>query len=192
MVDDAGLESMPVDVAELRVRFDGQRAQLKAFEDRVFDQQYAMLTAPEAKQRSEEQLLAESARKNRISAEYAQEIYAAHADEMEKRLAAVEQARLQKEAEEKAALEARCGPLPTGLWKTVNDYLKMEFRTTRITLGECLSPRLDPKLCWTAQCDFVETVLTSQLEPDKVFKHRWTFVLKNQQIIGVSQRLVKR
>jgi hypothetical protein len=137
-------------------------------------------------------LLAETARKHRISEDYAREIFTSHAEEMERRIAAIEKARLEQLAKERAELEARCGPLPTGLWKTVNDYLRVEFRNTRISLGDCLTPRLDPRVCWTAQCVFKETIPTDESQPDRVLQHKWTFVLRSGQIVGISERLVKR
>ncbi|HEX2679464.1 MAG TPA: hypothetical protein VHM19_22590 [Polyangiales bacterium] len=192
MVDDAGLESMPVEVAELRVRFDGQRAQLKAFEDQVFDQQYALVTAPENKERPDTELMADVARRVHIAKEYSELIFAAHADEMEKRLAEAERARQEREKQERAALEARCGQLPANAWNVVHDYLKTMFRTSRVTLGECLTPRIDAEHCWTVTCDFKETILTAATEEDKAFNHRWTFLLRNGQVAGAMDRLIAR
>ncbi len=192
MVDDAGLESMPVDVAELRVRFDGLRAELKKFEDGVFELAYPILTAPENKERPEDVLMKEVARRAHISEEYAEAIFTAHADEMEKRLAAAEQAHLEQERATKAALEARCGALPASAWKTVHDYLHVTFKTSRISLGECLTPRIDAAHCWTVTCEFTETIPTSESEPDRIYKHKWTFVLRNGAIVGAIDRLMMR
>lgn len=192
MVDDVGLESIPVEVTELRVRFDKQREELSAFEARVFDGAYALFVAEENKTRGEEELLAEVARNERISPDYAATIFAAYAEEMEKRLALAAEQRMAAERAAKAQLEARCGPLPTGAWTTVNDYLRGIFPTTRVVLGECMTPRLDNERCWMVTCDFRETIVTPDSQPDIVNKRRWTFLLRANQIAGVTQRLISR
>ncbi len=185
---DAQADVLPSDVEELRARFEDERSALKAFEDRAFDHAYKLLTAPQNRARKEDELMAEAAVALHISREYMETIYTAHADELEKRMNAVEQARLAKERAAKAALEQRCGPLPENTWKTVASYLKALYPQFRVHVNECLTPRLTEARCWTVNCAFTITIPTGEHEPDQVSNHKWTFLWHEDRIVAHLER----
>lgn len=190
VVIDAQADVLPTDVEQLRARFEEERSLLRAFEDRAFDQAYKVLTAATNKKREEAALLSEVAANLHISREYMETIYTAHADELEKRMNQVEQDRLAKQRAAKAALEQRCGPLPTATWKTVETYLKGLYPRYRIKLDECLTPRLTEARCWVVTCAFKIVVPTSESEPDQVSSYKWSFLWQKERVAGhVEQSL---
>jgi hypothetical protein len=183
-IDESAGDALPVEVAKLRARFETQRDDVARFEERVFEMAFPVLTAPENQGETEEALLASVAKRVRASTEYVTSIYTAHAEEIEKRLEAARQAKLDVERKAREALEQRCGPLPTGVWKNVDAYLKSIVKDAKVTTGECLTPRLDAERCWTINCDFKITVVSKDLTPDKVVSYTRTMLLDHGRVTG--------
>jgi hypothetical protein len=194
VVTGTNAEALPPEVTDQRRRFEAQSKALATFEDKAFDQAFVVLTAAKNKERSEDELLREVADKLRISAEYMDAIYAGHADELEKRMRAIDDEKSARERAAQAALEARCGQLPTGAWKAVETYLKTLAASARVKtkLGECMTPRLSQERCWTVVCDFKEIAPQGNDQLDKVTPHKWTFVLQNGKVVGDLADDIKR
>ncbi len=186
--EDALVDAVPVEVEEVRARFEDMRSELRAFEDRAFDQAFKMLAAKENKDRSEAELMGGVASRMHISRQYMEAIYTMHADEIEKRMDQAEKARLAHVRAAKAALEQRCGPLPTDTWKNVESYLRASFRRSKVVLSECLTPRLSDADCWSVTCDFKDILPTGETEPDIVTAHKWTFLLRNERIVRHTEQ----
>jgi hypothetical protein len=207
-------EPLPAEVEGLRARFETLRRQQQAFEDRVFDAAYAATHEPataaksgksnaapgaadqaavapsaSATTNSDERLQA-VATKLKISAEYLDQIIAAHAEQYEARIAKEEEARRAKADAERNGLLQRCGPLPTHAFNEVKAYLSAMAHAARVKtrLNECLTPRLTEKLCWSVVCAFDELVpgeLTDTSRP-----RRWTFTLKNGRVTDHVERVL--
>jgi hypothetical protein len=190
----ATAEALPPEVADQRKRFEAQAKALSIFEDKAFDQVFAVLIAPKNKERSESDLLAEVAKRNGISSEYMDAIYAEHADELEARLRKIDDEKHARARAEQQALEARCGALPTGAWREVATYLEKLGKSARVKtkLGECMTPRLSEARCWTVVCDFQEIASRGNDELDKVTPHKWTFLLQNGKVVGDLADDIKR
>jgi hypothetical protein len=188
-------DPLPAEVTGLRARFEGLRRELQAFEDRTFDAAFAATresapvpgkVAPEASNAASaterDARLAALARKFHISPEYMDSIIAAHAEQLEARLATEEAARHAKVQAAQASLLQRCGALPTHAFNEVKAYLGAMSRAARVKtrLNECLTPRLSEKQCWSVVCAFDELVpgeLTDTSRP-----RRWTFFLRNAKV----------
>lgn len=190
-IEEGEAEALPVAVAKLRARFESQRDELKAFEERTFEQAFPLLTAAENQGRTEESLLAEVAKRAHVSTEYVSSIYTAHAEQIEKRLEEAKQARLDADRKAREALEQRCGSMPTGTWKSVDTYLKGIVKDARVSTGECLTPRVDGEHCWTINCDFKLTVPSKDLRPDKVVSYTRTFLLDKGRVSGHLMRALQ-
>ncbi|HKP56947.1 MAG TPA: hypothetical protein VJV78_09515 [Polyangiales bacterium] len=197
-------EPLPAEVAGLRARFEEQRRQVQAFEERAFESAFQATRAnpPPANQGllsaargdllaategggdapAGDTRLADVARKLRISPEYLDAIYAAHAEQLEKRLAEAEAARRAKEQAAQASLLRRCGELPRNAFNEVKGYLSAMGHSVRVRvrLNECMTPRLSEKLCWSVVCNFDELVPGELTDTSR--QHKWTFVLKNGRV----------
>lgn len=177
---------LPAEVSEVRGRFESLRDTLHAFEDRIFERTFAVVTAESNRRASEESLLARVARQFRVSPEYVQGIYTSRGDEIQRRLEAQAQAHLEKVRAEQATLEQRCGPLPTQAWGAVNHYMQERYAEPHIEieLGECLTPRLTPRDCWQMHCNFARKVEVAVERPKVVSKHEASFRIVQNQVVG--------
>lgn len=185
VVSGGGGDALPAELASLRARFEDQRRQLQAFEDRAFDSVFAALQGD-----GDEAKLVELARKLRISPSYLDAIIAAHAEQLETRLREAEAAQRQERDAAQHAIERKCGELPTKAFREVNAYLGAMSRSVRAKteLRECLTPRLNDKTCWAVVCSFDE-VVSGELT-DKRRPHRWTFFLRAGRVTEHSERVV--
>jgi hypothetical protein len=176
---------VPASVGEMRARFEVLRDKLEAFEGRVFDQTFTMVTAESNRRVPEESLLQRLARQFRVTPGYVQEIYTGRADEIERRLAAKSQAHIDKIKAQQQAREQRCGPHPTQAWGTVNRYVRETYAEPRveIELGECMTPRLTEHDCWELRCDYRRKVEVAVERPKVVTKHEATFYLMQNRVV---------
>ena len=170
-------------VLEARARFDELREGLAKFENKVFEAAFKRLNDPDNAKVSEAKLMDRVARRHRISARYLTQIYTARADEIQQRLEALAQARLQAQQAELAAREKHCGPLPTGADRTVAASLSELQVEGDLKLGECFTPRLTDRDCWMLQCDFTRSRLVAIELPRKVTKHRGKFFLRHGKVV---------
>jgi hypothetical protein len=168
----------------VRARYDALHEQLETFERRIFDQTFALVTADANRLVPEERLLERIAHQFRVPAAYVQEIYTDNADEIQKRLDARTQARLDAIKAEQEARERRCGPLPTRAWDTVNRYVRDRLGESRveIVLGECMTPRLSERDCWELRCDYQRKVEVAVERPKVVTQHSAAFFIRNDQV----------
>ena len=210
VISGGGTNELPSEVEGLRARFEDLRRQLAAFEDRVFDAAFQATresppppsvlraargdllaaTSKEPEPQAKDVRLAEVARKLRISPEYLDAIYAAHAEQLEARLAKAEAARREKEQAAQQALLKHCGELPRNAFKEVKGYLAAMGNSVRVKtrLNECLTPRLSEKTCWSVVCSFEEIVSGELTDTSK--PHRWTFLLKNGRVSDHVEKVV--
>ncbi|MFI5307421.1 MAG: hypothetical protein ACHQ53_08725 [Polyangiales bacterium] len=177
-------EGVPAQVSAVRARFDALHDKVEAFENKVFEQTFAVVTAESNRRTPEESLLRRIAQQNQISIDYVRDVYTARADEIQRRIDARTQARLENVKREQEALEKRCGPLPKGAWRTVEHYAQQVYAEphVEIVLGECLTPRLTERDCWEMRCDYQRKVEVSVERPKVVTQHSVTFFLTNDQV----------
>jgi hypothetical protein len=177
-------EAVPKQVNAVRVRFDALHDKVEAFENKIFEQTFAVVTAESNQKVPEESLLRRIAQQNGISTDYVRDVYTNRADEIQRRLDARAQARLDSVKREQEALEKRCGALPKAAWKTAERYAQETYAEphVEIVLGECMTPRLTEHECWEMRCDYERKVEVSVERPKVVTKHSVTFFLTNDRI----------
>jgi hypothetical protein len=178
-------EELPKEVAAVRARFEALRDELDVFEKRVFEQTFASLTAESNKRVPEDSLLQRIAKQFAITPAYVDDIYTAHADEMQRRLDERERARNEKLKAEQEAREKRCGPLPTNAWSVVNTFVRENYAEphVEIVLGECMTPRLTERDCWEIRCSFTRKEEVAVERPKIVTEHEATFYFMNDRIV---------
>jgi hypothetical protein len=178
-------EATPVQVSEVRARFEALRDKLEAFEERVFDQTFVAVTAESNRRVPEDSLLLRIAKQSGISAAYVRDIYTDRADEIQHRLDARAQAHKDKLKLEQDARERRCGPLPNDAWQTVDRYVRVVYAEphVEIVLGECMTPRLTERDCWEMRCDYQRKIEVAVERPRIVTKHAATFYLTHERIV---------
>lgn len=181
----AGAEALPADVVGLRARFEQEQGELRAFRERAFEAAYKALSSKRAAAITDEQTLAAVAKRLGISPQLLDQIYAEHAEELEKRVLRAEEAKEREKQAKEAAVLARCGQLPKSAWREVSAYMSAlaERRGVRVRMGECLTPRLSEKTCWSVVCDFEEIMSSRDELSDQVSKHTWTFTLKSDRVV---------
>ena len=198
VVSGAEGEPLPVEVAGLRARFEEQRRQLQTFEDRAFEAAFeathgsAGATRPAADGgKSQDARLTEVANKLKITPAYMEVIFAAHAEQLEARLAAAEAARRAQQQATESALLKRCGPLPTRAFSEIKAFLSAMGHAAHVQtrLNECLTPRLSDKHCWAVVCRFDELV-PGQLT-DTVRPQRWTFLMRDGRVTEHVERVIE-
>lgn len=177
-------ESLPAEVTEVRARFELLRDKLDAFEARVFERTFNVVSAENNRRVPEERLLLQLATQFGVSKEYVEAIYTDRADEIERRLKARAQSHLDALRSEQEARERRCGPLPVEGWDAVKRYVKRELAepNVEITLGECMTPRLTQQDCWVMHCDYAHKREVSVERPPIVTKHQADFFFVNGRI----------
>ena len=166
------------------VRYEIDPDKLEAFETKVFEETYKLLTAPQNRRVPEEKLMARVARRHRISETWVLEIYTAHADEIQQRAEAKAQAHLEQVQKKQQALEQRCGPLPKNGWAEVESYLGGRYPDAEVVLTECMTPRLEERHCWIMQCKYKLKVEVSIERPKVVTRHESSFFLKNEKVVS--------
>ena len=173
------------EVSVLRGRFEGLRDEMDAFEQRVFEQTFKLVTADSSRKVAEERLLQKVGKKFGVSVAYVQEIYTARADEIQRRLDQSAQARADQLKAAQEARERRCGALPKEAWRTVERYAQQVFAEphTEIVLGECLTPRLTERDCWEMRCEFKRKVEVAIERPRVVTSHEASFYLANDRVV---------
>jgi hypothetical protein len=182
-LDEVEAGVVPAAVEEVRARLDVQRDKLAKFEDDLFDRTFKKLTESSNKRVPEERLLEQVARRARVSIDYVKELYLSRTEEMQRRLDAQAQARLDELRAEQQAREERCGPLPTGAWGAVRRYVEAINAGVEVELGECLTPRLAEADCWEVRCDYTRRVEISVTRPEVVTKHRSMFYLVRGKVV---------
>jgi hypothetical protein len=181
----AGLEgALPEDVGALQAQFEAQRDKLTAFENKVFEETYALLMAPKNKRVPEERLMKRVARRHRISETWVLEIYTANAEEIQARAQAKAQAHLAEVQKQQQALEQRCGPLPKNGWGEVERYLSERHPDADVVIDSCMTPRLDERHCWVMHCKFKLKIEVAIEKPKQVKRYEASFFLKNETVTG--------
>jgi hypothetical protein len=178
------IEGTPSDVALVRDRLDKLRAEMDAFEQRVFEQTFKIVSADSNKKVAEESLLVRIGKQFAIAPAYVERIYTSRADEIQRRLDQRAQARLEQLKVEQEAREKRCGPLPKDAWHTVDRYVHQVYAEphTEIVLGECMTPRLTERDCWEMRCEYERKVEVAIERPKVVTHHEATFYLINDRV----------
>lgn len=178
--------ALPADVGKVRARYEVLHDKLAAFELEVFDATFNDVTAASNKTVAEEQIINRIAKRFRIKPAYVQDIYTDRAEEIQRRLEARTQARMDKLKAEQQAREQRCGELPTHAYEAVQSYVKQTLSAPRveIVLGECLTPRLTETACWEMQCDYTRKEEVAIERPKVVTKHQITVHLVNGRVTG--------
>jgi hypothetical protein len=191
MAGDSEGDPLPVEVSDLRARFEIERRELRDFGDHAFDVAYSALNKRSDPSAPDDGSLAETAHKLGISREYMESIYAEHADQLEVRLAAEEEARNAAQRKAASAVISRCGELPTTAFREVRSYLEGIARGGRsqVRVQECFTPRLHEKTCWRVVCRFDE--LVPGPIGDKVTSHTWTFTLHKGRVVDHIERAVE-
>lgn len=195
LADPAASGSVPQVVIDIRERFSEQRTALSAFEDEVFDQLFERLHSDEASGKANgDEVMARIAKKRKMPVEYVEEIYADHAEALQKRLKQQAQARLDAKKEYESNLRERCGDLEGGGWKAIETFLKakLENEHVAVKLGECMSPLLTEN-CWEVGCDYAKRVTIDALHPSKTREFQARFHIRNNAVLGyVPKRGGKR
>ena len=130
-------------------------------------------------------MLASVAKRLGISTQLLEQIYAEHAEVLEQRVLRAALAKEQEKQAKQAAVLARCGALPKSAWREVRDYMNAlaERRGVRVRMGECLTPRLSDKTCWSVVCDFEEVASSRESFEDRVTKHTWSFRMQGDRVL---------
>jgi len=183
-------EPLPPEVIGLRARFETERHELELFQDRAFEAAYGAFSKPRAAGETDEMVLGKVATKLGISRAFIEAIYAEHADQLEAREERVRSARHDAEQQRQAAILKRCGALPTTAWHDVHDYLNAlaEQHRVQLRLHECLTPRLDPRSCWSVVCDFDELQAQPDVAPARRTPRKWTFTFRAGRIVAYTER----
>ena len=178
-------EALPDDVADVRARFEELRDDMDAFEKRVFERTFSTITAESNRSVPEERLLQRIAKQFAISPHYVDEIYTAHADEVQHRIDERERLRAQQLKAEQDARERRCGPLPQNAWSVIDAYVQQTFAEPHVelALGECMTPRLTERDCWQIRCGFQRKEEVAVERPEVVTRHEATFYLMNDRVV---------
>lgn len=191
VVRGGGDDVLPAELSSMRARFEAQSKQQGEFEQRAFDVLYAeSRRATDGPGVGDDARRAAVAEKLRISPDYLDSIYAAHADQLEARLAAVEAERRDAREAKQDALVRRCGALPTRAFAEVKAYLEQlgPSAGVRCELKECMTPRLSEEQCWSSLCSFVE-IVSGDLG-DRRTPHTWTFLFKHGRVTAHVSRVV--
>jgi hypothetical protein len=191
-VTGAEADALPAEVVSLRARFEAEQRELLAFRERAFEAAYDALSKKPAGQ-SDASVLARVSQKLGVSTPLLEQIYAEHADELEKRMQRAAKAQQDAEQARMDALLRRCGPLPKTAWQSVHDYLGARVRRDGVAvhLHECLTPRLDPKRCWSVVCDFdIVTPGEDDLAPDRTTQLHWTFRLQAGRVVEHLEKVL--
>lgn len=187
----AGAEAdpLPAEVVSLRARFEAEQRALAAFRARAFEVAYEALSKKPAGER-DARVFARVSQKLGVSTQMLEQIYAEHADELEKRMQRAAAAAQNAEQKRMDALLQRCGPLPKTAWQSVRAYLAEHVQQRgRVQLQECMTPRLDPKRCWSVVCDFEQVVPSEDIGPDRTLRLHWYFRLQAGRVVEHSERV---
>ncbi len=179
-------DKVPAQVSAVRARFETLRDKLEAFENRVFEQTFAAVTAASNRRVPEDSLLQRIARRNGISADYVRDIYTSRGDEIQRRIDARAEAHMESVKRAQEALEQHCGPLPTGAWEMINRYMQQVYvePQVEVVLGECMTPRLTERDCWEMRCTYKRKVEVAVERPKVVTSHETTFYLMHGRVTG--------
>lgn len=175
-------EGLPDAVGRAKVRFEALRDRFRKFETGVFDDAFRTLNAPDKAGTSDDALIAAVARRHHVSIEYVDEIYTARADEIQRRVQAAERERAERAQAMQRELEHRCGVLPVDSYSMVKRYLEALHPEAEIKLGECLTPRLDPSLCWIVRCGYKLKIAATPERPPEVTKHSGEFYVEVHRV----------
>lgn len=178
------LDLIPVEVGEIRTRFEAMQDRLLAFENRIFEQTFLAVIDEKNRHVAEERILQRIASQFAVTPEYVEEVYTGRAEEIQKRMAARDQAHLDQVKAHQQALEQRCGTLPKDGWRSVNEYLgKLPLASNvELVLGECLTPRLTEDDCWILRCTYKLKVEVSVERPKVITKREANFFLVHGRI----------
>src|SRR5262249_54918263 len=104
-------DAEPPAVSAVRARFASLRDKLQLFEDKLFEQTFAPVTAESNRRTPEDGLLQRVAQKNGVTSGYVRDVYTSRADEIQRRLDKKLQAHVDQLKADEQAREQRCGAL---------------------------------------------------------------------------------
>jgi hypothetical protein len=176
-------EGVPEAVVKAKRRFETLRERFKKFEDALFDDTFRTLNARDKAGASDADLMAAVARRHHVSAKYVEEVYTARADEIQERIQATERDRAGAAEKQQRDLERRCGTLPVDSYRMVKTYLEALHPDVEVKLGECLTPRLDSRMCWVVRCGYRFKVAATPERAPEVTKHSGEFYVEAHRVV---------
>lgn len=175
-------EGMPEAVGVAKGRFEILRERFHKFENDVFDDAFRTLNARDKAGVSDDDLMAAVARRHRVSPKYVDDVYTARADEIQRRVETAERERNERAQSMQRELEHRCGTLPVDSYSMVKSYLEELNPEAELKLGECLTPRLDPALCWIVRCGYKLKLAGTPEHPPEITKHSGEFYVEVHRV----------
>lgn len=175
-------EGMPEAVGSAKGRFEALRERFRKFESDVFDDAFRTLNAPGKAGVPDGDLMAAVAQRHHVSPKYVDDIYTARADEIQRRIEGAERERTERAQAVQRELEHRCGTLPVDSYSMVKAYLDELNPEAQVKLGECLTPRLDPTLCWIVRCGYKLKLAATPEHPPETTKHSGEFYVEVHRV----------